>query len=111
MLLRKERGLREVSIDDLRGNEETAFPLEIPDSGPSPERSYSQRERERILSAAINRLTPRMRITIELRELGELSTQETARLMGLSGGAVKARVFHGRKRLREILKPHVESAW
>jgi RNA polymerase sigma-70 factor (ECF subfamily) len=111
MLLRKGRGLREVSIDDLSGNEETAVGLEIPDSGPSPESSYSQRERERILSAAINRLTPRIRTAIELRELGELSTQETARLMGLSEEAVKARVFHGRKRLRETLKRYVESAW
>jgi RNA polymerase sigma-70 factor, ECF subfamily len=111
MLLRKRRGLREVSIDDSSGNEETTVGLKIPDPGPTPESSYSQRERERILSAAIHRLTPRTRTVIELRELGELSTQETARLMSLSEGAVKARVFHGRRRLRETLKRYVESAW
>jgi hypothetical protein len=30
--------------------------------------------------------------------------------MGLSVGAVKARVFHGRKKLRKTLKRYVESA-
>ena len=41
---------------------------------------------------------------IELRELGELSTEETALVMGLSVAAVKGRVFHGRRKLRETLR-------
>ncbi len=75
----------------------------------NPEDSCLQREQERIVSAAVNELTPRTRKAIELRELGELSTGETAQVMGLSVGAVKARVFHGRRKLRETLKPYVES--
>jgi DNA-directed RNA polymerase specialized sigma24 family protein len=47
-----------------------------------------------------------MRKAIELRELGERSTEETAQIMGISASAVKARVFHGRKILRERLKDH-----
>jgi RNA polymerase sigma-70 factor, ECF subfamily len=109
MLLRRGRGLREVSINDLSGNEETALGLEIPDSRADPEITYLQGERSRILSAAMNRLTPRIRKAIELRELGELSTEEAARVMGLSVGAVKARVFHGRRKLHKLLKR--ESAW
>src|ERR1700730_4999812 len=46
VILRRGRRLREVSIHDSSGGEETAMVLEIPDSGPSPESSYSQRERE-----------------------------------------------------------------
>jgi RNA polymerase sigma-70 factor, ECF subfamily len=109
MLLRRRRGLREVSIDDLSGNEETALGWDMPDSRPGPESAFLQGERNRILSAAMNKLTPRIRIAIELRELGELSTQEAARVMGLSAGAVKARVFHGRKKLHQVLER--ESAW
>jgi RNA polymerase sigma-70 factor (ECF subfamily) len=108
MLLRRGRGLREVSIDDSSGNEDTAFGPEIADPAPNPEDSYSQRERKRILSAAMDELTLGTRTAIELRELGELSTKETARAMGLSVGAVKARVFHGRRILRERLKHYVE---
>jgi RNA polymerase sigma-70 factor (ECF subfamily) len=103
MLLRRGRGLREVSIDDSTGSEERAFALEIPDLRPSPESSYSQREQERVLSAAMNELTPAMRKAIQLRELSELSTEETARVMGLSVQAVKGRVFHG-PRVRLILR-------
>jgi RNA polymerase sigma-70 factor (ECF subfamily) len=111
MLLRKSRGSRELPIEDASGNEETIFAPEIPDSGPDPEDNYSQHERERILSAAMNQLTPGVRQAIELRELRELSTEETARVMGLTVQAVKGRVFHGRKKLHGILKRIVESTW
>ncbi len=109
MLLRRGRGLREVSVDDLSGNEETVLGLEMADSRAGPESVFLQDERSRILSAAMDELRPTTRTAIELRELRELSTQEAARVMGLSVAAVKARVFHGRKKLRGILKR--ESAW
>ena len=109
MWLRRRHGLREVSIDDLSGNEESAVRQEMPDSRAGPESVFLQDERSRILSAAMDQLTPRTRTAIELKELGELSTQETARVMGVSVGAVKARVFQGRKKLRRVLKS--ESAW
>jgi RNA polymerase sigma-70 factor, ECF subfamily len=111
MLLRKGSGSREVPIEVASGNEETISAPEIPDSGPGPEDSYSQRERKRILFAAMNRLTPGVRKAIELRELNELSTVETARVMGLSVQAVKGRIFNGRKKLRQTLKRIVESSW
>jgi RNA polymerase sigma-70 factor (ECF subfamily) len=109
MVLRKRRGTREVPIAESRTEDETEVPMDIPDAGPNPEDSCLQREQERILSAAVNELSPGMRRAIELRELGELSTGETAQAMGLSEGAVKARVFHGRKKLRQTLKRYVES--
>jgi len=109
MVLRKRRGTREVPIAESNTEGETALALDIPDSGPNPEDSCLQREQERILAAAVNELTPGMRKAIALRELGELSTGETAQAMGLSVGAVKARVFHGRKKLRKMLKLYVDS--
>jgi RNA polymerase sigma-70 factor, ECF subfamily len=109
MLLRRGRGLREVSIDDLSGNEETALGLAMPDSRAGPESAFLQGERNRILSAAMNKLRPGIRTAIELRELGELSTEEAARVMGLSVAAVKGRVFQGRRKLHQVLKR--ESAW
>jgi RNA polymerase sigma-70 factor (ECF subfamily) len=111
MLLRRSHGLREVPMDDSNANEEAATLVEVPDASPDPEDDYSQRERQRILSAAMNELTPGMRKAIQLRELDERSTEETARIMGISVGAVKARVFHGRRKLRERLKRYVGSAW
>jgi RNA polymerase sigma-70 factor, ECF subfamily len=111
MLLRKRRGLREMLIDDLSGKEEVATVLEVPDSGLDPEVNYSQRERQRILFSVMNELPHGTRRAIQLRELDERSTEETARIMGISVGAVKARVFHGRRKLRDRLKQYVGSAW
>jgi RNA polymerase sigma-70 factor (ECF subfamily) len=104
MLLRRGRGLREVSINDLSRNEETASGLEMLDSRAGPESAFLQNERNRILSAALDELTPGIRTAIQLRELRELSTKEAARVMGLSVSAVKARVFNGRRKLHHVLK-------
>jgi len=64
-----------------------------------------------MLFQAMNELAPGMRKAIELRELGERSTEETAQIMGISVSAVKARVFHGKKKLRERLQVHAGPAW
>jgi len=110
MFLRRSRGLREVLIDDLNGNEEGTTGLEVPDASPDPEAIYSQREQVEMLSAAINELPYGTRRVIQLRELDERSSEETARIMGISVSALKGRMFHGRKKLRERLKHYVQPA-
>jgi RNA polymerase sigma-70 factor (ECF subfamily) len=109
MLLRRGRGRREISIDEEPCELKEAARLEIPDSDPDPEASYSQLEDAGLLSAAIDTLTPGLRKVIELRDLAELSTEETARRMGLSVAAVKSRLLHGRRKLREALRCYVTS--
>jgi RNA polymerase sigma-70 factor, ECF subfamily len=104
MLLRRKRGSHEVPFEESCTKTETALPLNFLDSAPNPEDSCLDREREQILSAALNKLRPGIRKAIELRELGELSTAETALVMGLSVAAVKGRVFYGRRKLRETLR-------
>jgi RNA polymerase sigma-70 factor, ECF subfamily len=111
MKLRRKQHLRDVSLDESAETEEPSFGLDVEDQGPNPEQLYAHKERQRILFEAMNELRPGMRKAIELRELGERSTEETAQIMGISASAVKARVFHGRKILRERLKDHVGSAW
>jgi RNA polymerase sigma factor (sigma-70 family) len=105
MLLRSRRGLREILIGDLSGEATPA--LELADANPNPEASYLQREKTQILSAAMRQLGPGMRKAIELRELGELSTRDTAAHMGVSIGTIKARVFRARRKLARALRCHV----
>jgi RNA polymerase sigma-70 factor (ECF subfamily) len=107
MLLRRGRAKREVSIVDSSRDEETSFA--IPDASPDPEAKYLQLERVRILYGAMGQLRPKTRRAIELRELGELTAQETARRLGPSISAAKARVFHGRRTLRQALRRYVRS--
>src|SRR5579863_4535554 len=109
MKLRKKDHLRDVSLDE--SPEQPSSRIDVEDQGPNPEQLYAQKERQRILSEAMSDLTPGMRKAFELRELDERSTEETARMMGISVGAVKARLFHGRRKLRERLKRYVGSAW
>jgi RNA polymerase sigma-70 factor, ECF subfamily len=111
MKLRKKHHLWDVSLDESAETEEPSAQMEVEDQGPNPEQLYAQREQQQILSEAMKELTPGMRKAIELRELDERSTEETARIMGISVSAVKARVFHGRKKLRERLNHFVGSAW
>jgi RNA polymerase sigma-70 factor, ECF subfamily len=110
MFLRRGRGQREISIDeDSSDLEGAALRWEVPDSNPDPEATYLQQEEARILSVAMNTLRPGLRKAVELRDLGELSTEETARRMGVSVSATKSNVLRGRRKLREALKRGVGS--
>jgi len=104
MLLRKRRALRELQIDDSSNDEGKRPAPQIADASPDPEASYLQGERARILSAAVSELRPGMRRAVELQELEELTTRETARQMGLSVPAVKARLFRARRSLAKSLR-------
>jgi RNA polymerase sigma factor (sigma-70 family) len=104
MGLRRKRWASTVSIDEVTPRGGAVLARQVPDLGPSPERSYSQQERERILSFAMNQLTPGIRAAIQLCKLDELSLKESAQIMGVSIEATKSRVHLGRRRLREALK-------
>jgi len=70
----------------------------------TPEANYLKLEKAEVLSVAIDNLTRQLRTAIKLRELGELSNQETARLMRISVGAIKAHVFRGKRKLRKTMR-------
>ena len=111
MELRKKQHLWDVSLDESNEDEQSSQRLALEDQGLNPEQLYAQTERQHILAKAINELAPGTRKAIELRELDERSGEETAQIMGISVSAVKARVFHGRRKLRERLTQIAEPAW
>jgi RNA polymerase sigma-70 factor (ECF subfamily) len=111
LCLRTKRRASAALIGKLTTGEEATLALQVPDLGPSPERSYSQQERARILSFAMNQLTPGIRAAIQLCELEERSVKESAQMMGVSVTAAKSRVLRGRRKLREALKRYVSSTW
>jgi RNA polymerase sigma-70 factor (ECF subfamily) len=104
MLLRKKRYSVEVPIEQSSEGNGAALTFDFPYRGPSPEDSCFRQEQKRILSTALNELTPRVRKAIELAGLEELTTKEAARKVGVSVGAMKARVFQGRKKLKQVLE-------
>jgi RNA polymerase sigma-70 factor (ECF subfamily) len=102
MKLRKNRGAREIPIDEPNPSIESVAQREFRDDAPDPEESYSARERRRILKSAISGLRPRARRVVELHQLQEHSVRETAEILGISTTAVKARMFHARVALHRM---------
>jgi len=103
MLLRKRRTrepLHENSLDAAQGD----GGVEIADGGPTPEEILCESERHAVLLQAIGRLRKNLRIVVLHRELKGLTSAETARLLGLTVTAVKARTFHARRFLRKHLE-------
>jgi RNA polymerase sigma-70 factor (ECF subfamily) len=102
MKLRKNRGAREVPIDEPNPSSEPVAQREFRYHAPDPEESCSLRERERIVKSAISGLRPRTRNVVELIHLQEQSIRETAQILGISTGAVKGRMFHAKIALHRM---------
>jgi RNA polymerase sigma-70 factor (ECF subfamily) len=103
MKLRRRRSGKEVSIDDSVDDDGQVMPREFTDWKPNPEQQFARTELESILQDAARSLPPTFRTVFYLRDVEGLSTEETAALLDLSVGAVKARLFRARMRLREDL--------
>jgi RNA polymerase sigma-70 factor, ECF subfamily len=103
MLLRHRRApgpLHENRVDAAPGD----GGVEIADARPTPEEILCESERRAALLRAIGRLRKKLRIVVLHRELQGLTTVETARRLGLTVSAVKARTFHARRFLRKHLE-------
>jgi RNA polymerase sigma-70 factor (ECF subfamily) len=69
----------------------------------NPEAEVSERQREAILRAALQRLTEKERTALVLRELEGLTTAEVARITGVTEATVRVHILHGRLKLRKLL--------
>jgi RNA polymerase sigma-70 factor (ECF subfamily) len=102
MKLRKNRGAREVPMDEPNSLSEPVAQREFRHYAPDPEESCSLRERKRILKSAISGLRPRARNVVELIHLQQHSIRETAQILEITTAAVKARMFHAKIALHRM---------
>jgi len=103
MKLRKRRGDKLVSLDEEIETGEETVTREIAVWDGNPEQKYGQEELRVLLDEAIQSLKPSFRTVFQLRDVEELSTEETAEALGLSVAAVKSRLLRARLQLRERL--------
>jgi RNA polymerase sigma-70 factor (ECF subfamily) len=103
MKLRKRKTSRTVSLDENIETDEEPIVREIAVWDDTPELRYGQSEMREILDTAIKSLKPIFRTVFILRDVEELSTEETAEALGLSVAAVKSRLLRARLQLREKL--------
>jgi len=100
MRLRKKRLSREEPMEEPKG--EAWLPVfgEAIDTSLNPEELYAKHEHDSIVRKAVAKLRPSLRNTVEIHGLQGKSLQESAQIIGISTGAVKARMFHARAALR-----------
>jgi RNA polymerase sigma-70 factor, ECF subfamily len=103
MKLRKRKGDRTVPLDEPVDTGEEMVAREIAVWEDNPEQRYSREEMREILDSAIKTLKPDFRTVFILRDIEELSTEETAESLGISVPAVKSRLLRARLALREKL--------
>jgi len=96
-----------VSIDEpIETEEGEQEPVQIIDWCCLPENELLSEETKEILDAAVQKLPERLKVVFLLRDIDDLSTHETAEVLGLSETAVKTRLSRARLRLREELSTY-----
>ncbi len=103
MKLRKRRSDRTVPLDEPIDTGEDEVVREIAVWDENPEQQYSRDELGTILDEAIQSLKPAYRTVFILRDIEEMSIEETAETLDLSISAVKSRLLRARLQLREKL--------
>jgi RNA polymerase sigma-70 factor (ECF subfamily) len=82
-------------------------PLEAADrvggAGAGPHEALRQREMERHVAAAIERLSPKLRDALLLAQSGEYGYQEVAAMLNVPVGTLKSRVFDARRQVKQRL--------
>ena len=100
MIRRKSRTARYVFLDDVSEDGEHRSKLDVPCAAPDPAQVLIIRERRKALRDAIAGLRPPLRSVIEAGHLKGFSMKETAKVLNISIGAAKTRLFHARAALR-----------
>jgi RNA polymerase sigma-70 factor (ECF subfamily) len=104
MVLRRRRRALEVSQESSDEDAKSVADVFV-DQNPNPEQSCWKQERTQFLTEAIKRLSPKLRSTILLHNVGELSVNETAQILGTTISAVKSRLNHAHEKLRGSMDP------
>lgn len=103
MRLRKRKAHPTYSLDEPVEGDDDLMPRERGSWVDNPEQLYEQHELREILDRAVQSLPPIFRTVFVLRDIEQLSTEETAAALQLSVPAVKSRLLRARLQLRDKL--------
>jgi RNA polymerase sigma-70 factor (ECF subfamily) len=105
MKLRRRPRQIHVSMDEQFGEDQEYSMSDIlAATGPSPEDNCRWSELRAQILRFMQQLSPRLRRTFQLRELDGLSTSETAHILGVPDGTVKAQLTRARAKLRRLMR-------
>jgi RNA polymerase sigma-70 factor, ECF subfamily len=108
MKLRAKKSRPEESIEELLPGFDADGHISVPASEWAPADTLVMREEvRRLVRASIDRLPDSYRTVLLLRDIEELSTDETAQALGITPVAVKVRLHRARQALRTLLDPRL----
>jgi RNA polymerase sigma-70 factor, ECF subfamily len=108
--LRKAKGAAEDSIEEQEEEHEGDFtPAPLADWREIPLEALERKELREMLRVAVAELPGIYRQVFALRDLEELSIEETARALGINPGAVKVRLHRARMMLQKRLVPFLKT--
>jgi RNA polymerase sigma-70 factor (ECF subfamily) len=100
--MRRPRSGQPLRIESLEARREAFLP-DPADQGPGALERLLRKEGKELMARSIRRLPKGLRLTLVLRDLEGLDTEETAAVLGVSPGLVKTRLHRARLGLRKIL--------
>lgn len=105
MQLRRRPRQTQLSLDEQFADEEKySLSERLADCGPSPEDECGRSELRGHMLGFVAQLSPPLRKAFQLRELDGLSTSETAHILGVPDGTVKAQLARARAKLRRLMR-------
>jgi RNA polymerase sigma-70 factor (ECF subfamily) len=111
MRRRRDHAAMMEPITDQRDEEGNYTPRDFADWREIPLETLARKEIRQQLAKALASLGQKYREVFVLRDMQQLSIEETARALGISTASVKTRLLRARLMLRDLLAPGLGGSW
>jgi len=111
MRIRKEHAAIMQPMDDHQDEEGNYIPRDFADWREIPSETLERSEVRDKLVEALASLGQKYREVFVLRDIQQMSIEETARTLGVSTASVKTRLLRARLMLRDLLAPGLGGSW
>jgi len=112
-LMRRRRAHSEIMepIGERQEEDGNYTPRDFADWREIPSEALERKEIRQKLAEAVAMLTQKYREVFILRDVQQLSIEESAEVLGISRASVKTRLLRARLMLRDMLAPGLSGAW
>ena len=111
MRQRRERSHKMEPITDHQDEEGNYTPRDFADWREIPSETLERTEVREKLTEALAELGQKYREVFVLRDMQQLSIDQTAKILNISAAAVKTRLLRARLMLRDLLSPGLGGSW
>jgi RNA polymerase sigma-70 factor, ECF subfamily len=112
MRLRRQRRQVHLSLDGQIGEgQQYSVSERLAGPGPNPEEEYRNCELTGHIRQLMTHLSPTLLRTFQLCDMGGLSIRETAEILGIPAGTVKAESARARKKLKQLMQSALQPRW